>query len=148
MKLINRTKFEIMEVLVTTKNKKLRIVTIYRPDSSLSHKYTLSELFDEFNEILGHYLCMKDEIFFCGNYNIHVNKPNDYKARRLQSILDTFDLKQHVKEPTHELGNTLDLILTKNDTSLISHSVDEMISDHCSILMNLDRKNIHQSGRR
>ncbi len=132
--------FEIMEILVTTTNKKLRIVTIYRPDSSLSHRYTLTEFFDEFNEVLGHYLCMKDEILFCGDYNIHVNKPNDYKARRLQSILDTFDLKQHVKEPTHEHGNTLDLILTKNDTSLISHSVDEMISDHCSILMNLDMK--------
>ncbi len=52
-------------------------------------------------------------------------------------IVDMFDLLQHVTNPTHKFGNTLDLIITKKDTKLLSHNVDKMLSDHNVLLMNI-----------
>ncbi len=60
-----------------------------------------------------HYILIKDELFICGDLNFHVN---------FMELLDTFDLVQHITEPTHKFGNTLGLIITKT-TSLVQLSV-------------------------
>ena len=39
-------------------------------------------------------------------------------------------LFQHVAEPTHSAGHTLDLVITKSDTSISALRVGDMISDH------------------
>ena len=52
----------------------------------------------------------KEEGIFCGDYNFHVNDPEDNKANTFKEILDMFELVQHVRESTHREGNTLDLI--------------------------------------
>ncbi len=79
-----------------------------------------------------------NEVIVMGDFNFHMNKPDKPNPAHMNEILDAMDLIQHVTEPTHKDGNTLDLIITRNDTKLISHTVDFMISDHMSILMSLD----------
>jgi hypothetical protein len=60
----------------------------------------------------------------------------------MNSTLETFDLIQHVTESTHKLGNTLDLIITRKESTLLRHKVHERLSDHDVILMTLDIKKI------
>ena len=64
-----------------------------------------------------------------GDFNIHINYPKDQDAKLLQDTLNAFNLKQYVNIPTHNLGHTIDLIITSNEYSgnLISRSC---ISDH------------------
>jgi hypothetical protein len=127
-----------MDILVTTKFRKTRFVVIYRPESTNKNKYTMSEFYTEFTEIVAHYFLDKEEVIFCGDFNFHVNKPDEIKVKKFQEILNTFDFVQQVTKPTHISGNTLDLIITKKESSLIYHKVDSMLSDHYNIIMKLD----------
>ncbi len=132
---------ELMEILVKNKVKRLRFVIIYRPEPEPGNpSYTMTEFYAEFTSLLAHYMTYKEEVIFCGDYNFHVNKPEDNKASKFLEILNTFELVQHVKESTHRDGNTLDLIITKSESSVLSHTVDLMLSDHCNILMDIDMR--------
>ena len=54
-------------------------------------------------------------------------------------LLDTFNLTQHITFPTHDSGHTLDLLITRSNSSLIS-STDHTytpISDHIFIYSTL-----------
>ncbi len=55
-------------------------------------------------------------------------------------ILSQFNLVQHINEPTHKLGNTLDLIITRKTSILLNHKVDFQISDHNNILFQIDMR--------
>jgi len=63
--------------------------------------------------------------------DINVEKPNDPDAVRLADLLASFDLVQHVAEPTHQLGGTLNLVMTFAGCQVTSVAVDSagMISD-------------------
>ena len=56
--------FEMMEILVNNKEKTLRFVIIYRPESSPIHKYAMSEFYDEFTEIMAYYSQSTDAVIF------------------------------------------------------------------------------------
>ncbi len=131
--------FEILEILVQNNKKKIRLVTIYRPEPDpIKNPYTMTECYEEFTELFAYYKSLNEEAIFCGDYNFHMNQPDDDKAKKFKDILETFELKQHVCDSTHKEGNTLDLLISNIDSSVISHQVDLMISDHCNILFNLD----------
>ncbi len=98
---------------------------------------SMNEYYKEFTELFAYYKSLKEELVFCGYYNFHVNKPKDNKAQKFIEILDTFELVQHINERTHKEGNTLDLIISNKDSSVMSHQIDFMLSDHCNILFDL-----------
>ncbi len=132
------TSMEIMETTININARRITCITVYRPESSAIHKYTMSTFFTEFENLLTHYILTKDELLIMGDFNFHMNKPNKPNVNRMIEILDTFDLIQHVTTPTHKFGNTLDLIITKKDTNLLSYKVDEMLSDHNVLHMNIN----------
>ncbi len=130
---------EIMETTINIDARRKTCVIMYRPESSNIYKYTMSTfIFTEFENLLTHYILTKDELIIMGNFNFHVNKSDKPNVKTMMEILDTFDLIQHVTKPTRKFGNTLDLIITKRDTKLLSHKVDEMLSDHNALHMNLN----------
>ncbi len=55
-------------------------------------------------------------------------------------ILSQFNLVQHINETTHKLGNTLDLIIIRKTSILLTHKVDFQISDHNNILFQIDMR--------
>jgi exonuclease III len=129
---------EFMEVLLTYQSKKIRFVTIYRPNPSQKNRYTMSDFYIEFATLMSHYNLSKDEIIISGDFNFHVNKPNDPDAKKFIDILTTFNLVQHITQSTHILGNTLDLLITRSPSTLTNHKVDFQISDHSTILFDLN----------
>ena len=50
-----------------------------------------------------------------GDLNNHINNLEDWDAQILQDTLKAFNLKQHINIPTHNLGHTINLIITSND---------------------------------
>ena len=65
-----------------------------------------------------------------GDFNIKVNCLNSFTTSFLD-LANTFNLTQHVKAPTHMLGNTLDLILSSFSISSLSIlDQSSTISDH------------------
>ncbi len=138
-KLIEKMKtIEYMELELNIQSKRISLVIVYRPESTTKHKYSMDEFYQEFEQMLSVYNEYKHEIIIMGDFNFHVNKPNDAKPKRFLETIELFKFINHVKEPTHRSGNTLDLILTRKDSILLDYKVDEMNSDHNNILFILN----------
>jgi hypothetical protein len=129
---------EIMETSVNISSKKFTVVTIYRPGATDKNRYTMDEFFDELCEVLSYYSTLKNEAIFIGYFNIHVNKPTDHNAKKLQALLELFDLHQHITTPTHQNGNTLDLVITRKESIVSKCIVSDLNSDHANILVHLN----------
>jgi len=74
-----------------------------------------------------------------GDFNVAAQDLGDHNARRLAELLTSFDMKQHVSEPTQIHGNTLDLVLTPADLQPVTVDVEPagMFSDHALVVCRL-----------
>ena len=70
-----------------------------------------------------------------GDFNMHVEDESDFYGMEFCDVLSSFGLVNHVTVPTHELGHTLDLIITRNNNeiALTLPRAGYFISDHCFI---------------
>jgi len=57
-------------------------------------------------------------VIIFGDFNIRVDRDNDVHAAHLADVLQLFDYVQHVTGPTHKLGHTLDIVITRADTDV------------------------------
>ena len=63
-----------------------------------------------------------------GDFNFHMDVDTDTDANNFKDLLESAGLAQHVKGPTHRSGHTLDLIIDRqNDTVLSSFTT---LMDH------------------
>ena len=94
---------------------------------------------DEFRTFLEHLILTPEPLLLVGDFNFRVDQANDCDARRFLSVLDSFDLTQHVAGPTHHVGHTLDLVITRaNENGIITNCcVRQRISDHFAVHCNL-----------
>ena len=75
-----------------------------------------------------------------GDFNFHVDDTTDTTAANFLSLLESFDLKQHVPSCTHRAGHTLDLVITRDAECILNAiSVDDSseISDHYTVCADL-----------
>lgn len=73
-------------------------------------------------------------LLIVGDFNFHVDCPNDVNANELLNILDSLGLSQHGTEPTHNnKGHTLDLIISKGLQISEVGVGDVALSDHYSV---------------
>jgi hypothetical protein len=129
--------FENMEILITSGGKQTTVITIYRAESSARRKYSMDEFYTEFSKFLSSYQCCNHELIITGDFNFHMNKPNDPRAKRFSELLEMFDLTQHVTGPTHKSGNTLDLIITRKKSLFTGYFTSDLNSDHNCILFDV-----------
>lgn len=111
---------------------------MYRPPPSSANKLNTDIFRDEFSLFLEDLL----SFFLVGDFNFHVDVQNDHYASRFIDILESLDLKQHVTEPTHVSGHTLDLVITRADaTDSFVHNIsviEQLNSDHKVICFNVN----------
>jgi hypothetical protein len=110
------------------------LLNIYRPPSS-----SKSTFISEFTSLLEDFISSPSEIIITGDFNLHVNDSAAPYVSPFLDLLDTFNLTQHISFPTHDSGHTLDLLITRSTSTLLS-SVDHIfspISDHRVILSTL-----------
>ena len=117
----------------------MRIVVVYRPPPSSINGLTSSLFFTEFSSFLESMVSSPGKLLIVGDFNFAVNNGNDGAALNFLDLLNTFNLTQHIKVPTHKDNNTLDLIITREDeltaTNFSVH--DPVISDHLALHCNL-----------
>ncbi|CAB4040056.1 Hypothetical predicted protein, partial [Paramuricea clavata] len=137
-----KSSFEFSECIVTSSSSRdLRVVNIYRPPYSGEHNVTTSVFFTEFANYIEAFLLCKEQLIITGDFNIHIDSPEQPDARTFLDLLDSFGLKQNVMQPTHISGHTLVLLITRISEDIIKDPpvVDRFISDHASILCNLQQ---------
>jgi hypothetical protein len=65
-----------------------------------------------------------------------VDNPENNYAKEFIALIDTFSLTQHVQGPTHSLGHTLDLVITKGLD--VSTAVKDLaLSDHFCVFFDV-----------
>ncbi len=131
--------FECTEWTVTLDNSRINIIVVYRTPYSLAHPVTEAVFLEEFSEYLETVLVLPGSLIITGDFNLHVDVPDDANATKFLQILDSCGLIQHIHEPTHRNGHTLDLLITREDERILHGTplVDFMISDHISLLTKL-----------
>ena len=111
----------------------MRMLIVYRLNTSIpSFLCELESLLDELTMVLG-------ELIITGDFNLHCEIPNAPGVKALKDLLAENNLQQHVTKPTHKAGHTLDLVISRESSSIISTTdvYDASISDHFSVLFNL-----------
>ncbi len=78
------------------------------------------------------------DLMIMGDFNVHLDSQDDHYSAAFSSILEAFDLKQHISSPTHSSGHILDLLITRDKTLMIDFGVSEQsLSDDSAIFCKL-----------
>ena len=87
---------------------------------------------EDFREYLESAVISGNNFIITGDFNYHVNDPDDQDAQLFLELLQESGLVQYVKRPTDILGNTLDLVIVRaSDNLCLSDPVDDLyVSDH------------------
>ena len=123
--------FEALCLRLSLASSSINFLTIYRPPSASSATFL-----SEFSDLLETLATTPAELIITGDFNFHVDLPSAPFTTPFFDLLNTFDLFQHVNFPTHSAGHTLDLLLTRSSSNVVSSicSSDPSISDHCAII--------------
>ena len=119
--------FESLLAKCTFGNKLFQFLTIYRPPSSVT-----SSFLKEFSDLLESISSTSSELVISGDFNYHVDDINCRDSLNFLSVLENFDLKQHINFPTHNRGHTLDLFITRQNSTYSFKNEFEYVcfSDH------------------
>ena len=87
--------------------------------------------FNEFSAFLDTYVLTPAKMIIAGDFNFHWGETDNIDFKQFKALLDAHNLFQHVHKPTHNSGNILDLVMTRQDEQVL-HSVDvgSLLTDH------------------
>lgn len=147
-------KFKFEVEAIHSRTEQLLIATLYRqPDDSTHGRPSGPREFNAALSALSRAIQALDytpDIIIGGDFNLpHTTWPECSATQgcprderemidNLQKLTNDLMLHQLIKEPTHRLGNTLDLVLTNNDALMHSHEIQPTtasISDHYLVKM-------------
>ena len=108
------------------------LCSVYRPPSSSD-----SVFLDEWTNLLSGLVISPHELIICGDINLHLDVKTNRYSNLFHQSLDVCGLLQHVHEPTHYLGHTLDIFVTRDSTTLIKSIkvVDPMLCNEDNVLI-------------
>ena len=117
----------------------IRIIVVYRPPPSSANSLTSTLFFEEFSSFLEGIIVSPGQLLIAGDFNFHLDNPNDPLTKQFVDLLASFDLKQYISGSTHASGHTLDLIITRSEENIVNHYniFDPLISDHSVVHLQL-----------
>ena len=122
--------FEISLVRVPlTGNKHLLLVVIYR-----LQYVPIAEFLSEFSDLLEMVTNLHQDFIIAGDINIHV-ETTESNAVKFQSLLDVYDLRQHVFGSTHVKGHTIDIVISPNKDQYVTDINIRHIEPHHHFLV-------------
>ena len=125
---LSATTFEYLATFLSIHSSCFLLLVIYRPPSSNLNLF-ISE-FSTFFELLA---IAPGKLIISGDFNIHVDKLCPVSTQFL-SLIDSFDVQQHVCEHTHIHGHFLDLVLSRaHEKPIVDLFLSKLISDHFAV---------------
>jgi len=106
----NYTEFESLAIKLTSRRSKVLVmVCVYRPLGTVTSTFT-----DQLSDMLDQIMLLGNRFVVVGDFNV----PGDVAGQldpRAVDVLTQYGLRQQVAGPTHITGNTLDLILSRDE---------------------------------
>ncbi|ESO08356.1 hypothetical protein HELRODRAFT_169168 [Helobdella robusta] len=92
----------------------------------------MASFFYELISVLECVTIISSRILLAGDFNIHMEGSNNPNVVDLRKVLEMFQLINHIDEPTHIIGGTLDLIVTSHNIAVSEAKVypSGIYSDH------------------
>ena len=124
---------------ITRGKQTIRLGCVYRPPPSAGNKLTTCDFIDEFGMFLSDDSIPAENVLVVGDFNFHMDKPNDPDTRRFVQLYNLLGFDQFVTEPTHVKGHILDIVLCRARTLVTSVNVDNLyMSDHFLLTIGTD----------
>ena len=117
---------------VSIKNKQIVILGIYHPPLGSSPSNTSAKFLEETTDLIQNTMSKYKNLVILGDFNIHIRDLEDQDAVTYSDTMEAMGLQQHILQPTHRLGHTLDLIYTESTDNIkvIESFIGEYTSDH------------------
>ena len=129
--------FEMCTAKIQSNSNSIIAVCIYRPPYSTKNRKTVPMFNDEFADVCSSLLAdySDKKLVVMGDFNIHMDDMHSADTKSFNDILDTFGWHQHVEDPTHTSGHTIDLCITasSSDLHVSKPTIGYLISDHAFI---------------
>jgi hypothetical protein len=113
----------------------ITILNIYRPPS-----LSIPDFISDFSTLLEDFISQPSELLITGDFTFHLNSSCQSSSDTLfTTLLDTFSLNQHITFPTPISLHTVDLLITRSASTLVTSTTfaDPGLSDHFAILCSL-----------
>lgn len=126
------TQFEHMDCEIGINTSAFHLAIVYRPPPSSTNNLSTNKFFDEWPAFLSSYATISKEVLIVGDLNFHLDQEANRDTQYFVNCLNAGGFQQHVKEPTHVLGHTLDDVISRDNSSLVSEVVvtDPGLGDH------------------
>ena len=123
------------------RNKILTIAGLYHPPLG-NTRNTPARFLDQVSELVQYLFTNHKNLVLLGDFNVHVNRLDNQDTQAYIDTMEALGLVQHINQPTHQLGNTLDLIYTESLEPIpVSHAfTSNFISDHCLVGIELEMR--------
>ena len=123
------------------RNRILTIAGLYHPPLG-NTRNTPARFLDQVSELVQYLFTNHKNLVLLGDFNIHVNRLDNQDTQTYIDTMEALGLVQHIDQPTHQLGNTLDLIYTESlEPILVNHAfTSNCILDHCLVGIELQMK--------
>ncbi len=92
--------------------------SIYRPSPSKKNKIPQGLFLEELTSLIVN--LKQKNILLLGDFNVHWDNPSDAVVKKFIKLLDSNDLIQHISVPMHRSGHTLDWVITRSNSHLVS----------------------------
>ena len=116
-------------VLISASNyhqKTIYLRLIYRPPDG-----SVLQFYQELTTYLEQNINTTGDTLLMGDLNIHTNDPENQDTITCEDTIESLGLRNQVSLPTHRLQNTLDIIITAEDSSIILDTHQgSLFSDH------------------
>ena len=131
--------FEYAEYLLKSTVSQIRIIVVYRPPPSKKNGLNTGMFLQEFSTFLEEKTLSTGKLLMVGDFNFHLDDNNDRETLLFSSLIESFNLTQHVCEPTQKSGHLLDLVITRsNEVTVDAVTVRQpFISDHSAVHMKI-----------
>ena len=110
--------FEVLECVLKSENELLRLSIVYRSTQGKNYGETkVSKFMEEFDGYLDALVGKTGSPIVFGDFNFHVEDRNNSNARNFIELCKSKGFIQHLTDPTHISGGTLDLMFTLGNVS-------------------------------
>ncbi len=107
------------------------LALVYRPP------HLVKDFINEFTAFMGDCITKYNNILLLGDFYIHVCCQSKPLEIEFLSLIDSFNMVQLVKDPTHTHGHTLDLVLSHGFSITDVQVFDTLLLDHMPVLFTL-----------
>ena len=132
------TQFECIYGVLNIHNTSINICGFYRPPPSERNGLTTSKFIDEWHDFISEQSVSNAECILVGDINIHIDNTNSCYTQKFNQSLGATGFQQHILEPTHCLGHTLDVLIGRDDSALIENVsvIDIGLCDNNGVIVN------------